>query len=332
VAFVNLYSELSGTVPKIPIDLCKTLINRAYKDVRRKNLWSFQLFEANWVSPPIVNAGTVSTQLGRNTVVFDATASAAILPLVTTGPLPAPLIQRQFRIGIGTIYNIWASADNGGILTLTLDRPYAEATGAGQIYQIYQCYYTAPYADWWAWINVRDITNFNDLDIWTNRTTLDFRDPQRSIFYIPTVCAYYQTENNPQSSTYGWDRFELWGQPSYVLTYQLYGIRKGPPLVLDTDVLPTAIGEDCVEALARAYAYEWAEANKGDLPRSQGSDYRMLMGAANAEYKRLYAEYRKEDREKVDNWFGVVRRRGWLGTGEPFYSAIGQTGWPGLPW
>ena len=327
-----MYSRLTGAVPKFPVDYAKTLINRAYKDVRRKNLWSFQLFEANWVSPAIVNAGAVTTQTGLNTVTFNAAASAAILPLATTGPLPAPLLQRQFRIGIGTIYNIWAYSYTAPILTLTLDRPYAEPSGSGQTYQIYQCYYTAPYSDWWAWINVRDIINFNDLDIYTTRKELDMRDPQRSIFYIPTVCAYYQTVQNPASPQFGWDMFELWGQPSYVLTYQLYGLRKGPPLVLDTDTVANAIGEDCVEALARAYAYEWAEANKGDMPRDQGSDYKFLFGAANAEYKRLYAEYRKEDREKVDNWVEQRRLRNWLNGSEPYYSAIGQTAWPGLPW
>jgi hypothetical protein len=335
VAFVNLYSELCGVVPKFPVDLAKTYINRAYKDVRRKNLWSFQLFEANWVSPAIVNAGTVTTTTGLNTVVFDAIATTALLPLVTTGPIPAPLTQRQFRIGIGTIYNIWSFANNtpsAGLSTMTLDRPYAEQSGAGQTYQVYECYYTAPYQDWWAWINVRDIINFNDLDLYTTRKELDIRDPQRSIFYIPTVCAYYETDLNPASQTYGWDRFELWGQPSYVLPYQLYGVRKGPPLVQDTDTVANAIGEDCVMELAKYYAYQWAEGQKGDMPRDAGSDFRFLMGSSMAGYKRLYAEYRKEDREKVDNWIEQRRLRNWLNGGSPYYSAIGQTAWPGLPW
>lgn len=333
MAFVNLYSELTGCVPRLSFDYAKTLINRAWADIRRKNLWSFQLFEANWVSPAILNAGTVTTVEGTNTVVFDATASTAILAL-GAGPFPAPITQRQFRVGIGTIYNIWAIANNAGVVTLTLDRPYAEASGTGQAYAILQCYYPAPYQDFLMWMNVRDIINFQNLGLELTRNEIDRRDPQRTIFYIPTEVVYYQQDQNPSSATYGVPMFELWGLPTYVLTYQLAGIRKGTPLVNDTDNLPPAVGEDCVVALGKYYAYQWAEANwQSIMPDARSKpDFRFLMGAAKAEYDGLYKDYRRQDRETVDNYFSIYRRRSWLANIDGFYNAIGQSANPGAPW
>ena len=333
MSFLTMYSELTGSISKLPTPYAKTLVNRAWKDIRRKSLWSFQLFEANWVSPAIINAGTVTTTQGSNEIVFDATASAAITAIALYSTFPTPLLQRQFRVGISTIYNIWAySADaNTGIVTLTLDRPYTDTGAADQAYSIFQCYYMAPYQDFLTWINVRDIINFNDLSLTTTRKEIDLRDPQRTIFYLPTHVVYYQQWQNPDYN-YGMPTFELWGVPQYQLVYQLYGIRKGTDLVADQDNLPPAVGEDCVMALARMYAYEWAEANKGDTPRMAGSDYRFLMGAAKAEFDRLWKDYRRQDRETVDNWYDVRRQRGWLSNSQGFYNAIGNTANPGAAW
>lgn len=326
-------SELTGVIPKLPFAYAKTLINRSYREIRRQNLWSFQLFEANWVSPAIINAGEVATVTGANTVTFDAMASAAITAVAMYSTFPTPLLQRQFRVGISTIYNIWAYAadDITGIVTLTLDRPYTDVSGTSP-YSIGQNYYPAPYEDFLTWINIRDITNFNDLVLTSNRKDIDLKDPQRTIFYLPTYCVYYQQDQNPASATYRYPLFELWGVPSYVLPYQLYGIRKGADLADDTDLLPPALGEDCVMAKARYYAYEWAEGNKGDMPRNAGSDFRFLMGAADAEFKSLWKQYRRQDRETVDNWYEIRRNRSWLANIDGYYSSIGNTANAGAPW
>jgi hypothetical protein len=336
MAFIDMYSELSGCVPKIPVSYCKTLVNRAYKDIRRKNLWSFQLYEANWVSPALINAGSATTTLGSNQVIFDATASAALTPLILAGPFPTNLLQRQFRVGTSTIYNIWGTSVTGGILTITLDRPYADVPGTGG-YMVYQCYYPAPVADHWNFMGVRDIVNFNDLGTLLTREAINLRDPQRTIFYLPTEVVYYRNEPNPNSQQYGFPVYELWGQSLYVLTYQLYGIRKGAPLVNDSDTLPgpfgnPIIGEDCVMALARNYAYEWAEANKGDVPRNGGTNWPFLLGKSMADFNRLWKEYRKEDRETVDNWFEIRHRRGWLGILDGWYNSISGQANAGAPW
>jgi len=332
MAYVNMYQELTGCVPKLPLDYSKTLINRAWRDVRRQNLWSFQLYEGNWVSPALINTGTVTTVQGASTVTFNAAASTAIAAVSAIGPFPTNLLQRQFRVGISTIYNIWAYSNSGGIVTLTLDRPYTDASVTASPYTIFQCYYPAPYQDHLLWINVRDIVNFNDLVIYSNRKQVDMMDPQRTIYYLPTYVVAYQQLQNPNVVTYGVPTFELWGQPQYPITYQLMGIRKGTALVNDTDTLPYAVGEDAVMALSRAYAYEWAEGTKGDLPRNQGSDFKFLMGAALAEYKRLIRDYRRQDRETTDNWYEIRRRPTFFANVYGYYSSIGGTANPGASW
>jgi hypothetical protein len=85
-------------------------------------------------------------------------------------------------------------------------------------------------------------------------------------------------------------------------------------------------------ALARAYAYEWAEGNKGDMPRAQGSNFQFLIGNAKSDYDRLSREYRRQDRETVDNWYETRRRTTWLASPNGYYNAIGGVANPGAPW
>lgn len=324
MSYLELYSRLHGMVPKIPIDLCKTFINDAWRDVRRKNLWSFLLYESNWIAPPVINSGYFTCTQGSNLVVADATAAAAIIAAGVL--LPTPITQRQFRAGISTIYNIRAW---DGINTITLDRIFAEAT-VTSAYKIYQCYFPAPYEDHLMWASVRDMINFTSL--FTDRHTresLDTTDPQRVFYRIPTDVVYYTQDQNPASPTYRYPLYELWGHPLFNLVWQLYGVRRGTALVNDTDTLPPAIGEDCILELGKLKAYEWAEANKGDTPRNQGSDYKYLMGAARAEYTRLFREYRKDDRETVNNYFSV-RKLSLYSKFYSYYSTLSGTAYPGV--
>lgn len=303
MAYIDMWKELKGCVSDLPVDYAKTLVNRAYADVGRQNLWSYQLFDSNWTSPNLITAGTATTVQGSTSVVADATAAAAI-NAQALGP-PTPIIQRQFRVGISTIYNIWGW--NPGSSILTLDRPYREV-GSTNTYTIFQCYYPVPMLDFKTFISIRDIQNFLDLILTRTRAEVDASDPQRTWFYQPTTAVPYQPDLNPASPTYRYMMYELWGAPQYQLTYQLYGLRNGAPLVAPTDQLPPALGEDLVGALARKYAYEWAEAQKGATNgRNVGPDFRFLAGQAAADYARLFREYRRVDREVVNNFWSMQR-------------------------
>jgi len=326
-----MWAEVRGAVPKLPFEYARKLVSRAWTEVRQKSLWSFQLFDGSWASPPLLTGtGTATCTLGSSSVTLDATALTYVNAQLAAQPYSL-ITQRQFRVGVSTVYNIWAFDSVGGVLSL--DRPWMEAsTGAVSTYNIFQCYYVPTQAagsslaylsDFRTWISVRNLQNF--IDLYTDRYTradLDALDPQRYMnAYFPTDVVPYTKDNNPASATYGYQMFELWGTPLAFWTFQLLGIRRGADLVNPTDTLPSAVGEDLITAKARVYAYEWAEANKGSTPRNVGSDFRFLMGAADKEFTTLLQRYRKDDREQVDNFFTRFRTSGSARFGS-YYNSI----------
>ena len=331
MAFQDLIVELRGSVPKLPIAFCPTLINRAWRAVRESNLWSFQLFESAWISPPLITSGTVTLQQGSPSLTFDATAIAAINAAQLASPYSL-ITQRQFRnSAAGGIYSIIAYNPVTG--SMTLDRPYADQpNGSGQTYQIYQVYYTAPYKDHRAWLSVRNPSMFLDLDLTTTRAEIDSMDPQRTWYQFPSRVVPYGADlrglgTATPSSTLYYPMFELWGQPVSPFTYHCYGIRNGSPLVNPTDVLPPIIEEELVLAKARRFAYEWAEANKDMSPRSSGPDFKFLMGLAEKEYGELRTLYRKQDKEFINNWL-TTRGGQCAARGIGFYNTLAMTAGP----
>jgi hypothetical protein len=324
MAFIDMYSELRGALPKLPITFCKTLVNRAWRDIRESNLWSFNLFESNWITPPLINAGTVTVTQGSAAITFDTIVAGPALQAAQAAQPYSLITQRQFRIGVGGIYNIialdpsFAGVYNGGA---TLDRPFADPGGAGLTYQVYQLYYAAPFKDHRAWISVRNPQMYIDLDLDTTRADVDSMDPQRSWYQFPTRVVSFGRDTRVGSATLGYPLFELWGQPVAPFTYQCYGVRNGLDLVNNSDTVPQPLDEELVLAKAREFAYEWAEANKDIVPRSTGPDFKFLMGKAAKEYVTLKVLYRKQDREFVLNWF-VSRKNSLGGRGLGYYNTI----------
>jgi hypothetical protein len=305
--FIDMVMELRGAAPKFPISFARTCVNRAYRSIRESHLWSFNIFEAAWIVPPTISAGTATVVQGTNTVTVDATAAAVLNVASTTYSL---LTQRQFRIGASGIYNILAW---DGVSVLTLDRIYGEASLVNSPYSIYQVYYPAPMQDFLRWISVRNLTTPSELGLLMTRAQLDEQDPQRTWAGQVTQVVPWGNDNRgagtaTPSATLGFPLFELWGQPNAGYAYQLYGLRRGVDLALPTDTLPSQISEELVLALAKRYVYEWIEANKDIQPRSAGPDYRFLMQQTMAEYKRLLVQYRRQDREFIDNYFSVLDR------------------------
>lgn len=329
MSFRTMYSELKGAVPKLPISLAKSLINRAWQDVRRQNLWSFQIYDSNWISPALLNTGLATAVQGSNLVVLDATAAAALIANLALVGSFNPINQRQFRIGISTVYNINAF---DGVNTLTLDRGYQEvpSSAGGVAYMIYQVYYPAPYKDHLLFVSIRDMVNFTDLILERNRRWLDEQDPQRTWYYFPTHAVFYRNGVDPDNAnTYQYPILELWGVPLSNRSYQLYGIRRGEDLINGTDTLPACITEEVVIEQAKIFAYEWAEANRDQIgARGSGPDYKFLMGKCTKRYDVLFKKLRQQDRETVDNWFSV-RRSSLYGKYWAMYNTVSGTAYPG---
>jgi len=311
VALQDMMAELRGAVPKLPFSFTQTLINRARNVIYNSDLWSFNLYEGSWISPAVLTTGAVTVVQGSDTVQFDATATAAINASQLLYPTSL-ITQRQLRpgstAGVAQIYNLIGYDQITG--AGTLDRIYADNSGTAISYQLYQLYYTAPVQDHLTWISVRNMTMYLDLGTAMERTDIDTLDPQRSIYQFPSQVVPYTIDNrgagtDNASATLNYPLFELWGQPVNPFTYALYGVRKGVDLVNPTDTLPVQIGEDCVLALARSYAYEWAEANKDLSPRSTGPDFRFLIGKTLDEYNKRLILYRKQDKEFANSWMSI---------------------------
>lgn len=312
MSLATMIAELRGCVPKYSAGLARTHIQNAWSDIRNMTGWSFQLFSGGFGTPGLTNAGSVTVTYGSDQVVGDAAASTAWLAASIPNSL---LTQQQFRVNVGTIYNIIAF---DGTSTLTLDRPYYDkSTGANQGYSIYQPYIPAPYEDFLTWESVVDINNAIDLCANGAKKFRDYADnfdPQRQIFSNPgSLIAHgkdYRGAGTPNASaTLGWQVWELYPQPQAQFAYQTWGTRKGADLVNLSDTLPQPITEHLVKALARVKAYEWAEANKDPRnPRGAGADFRFLMGGVAKEAAAQIKELRSQDRDAVDMFYSVMSR------------------------
>lgn len=316
----DMINELQGNVVGVDAAYAKTLINEAWQDVRRLGGWSFQLAETGFTVPGQLSTGTVTLQFGSATVIGDANATAAW----ATGSQYGSLItQRQFRSGgvsgAGTMYDVIAynPTGDGSFATLTLNRPFTDpltsltAAVPTQQYMIYQPYIVAPVKDFRRWLTVYDIANCGSLNVRGDRRAIPGPggDPQRQIFTNPGDILPLGADSRLNSSTLGWQRYELWPGPQNQFLYQAWFVRFGADLVNLSDTLPVGVPESLVKARARYRCYEQAEANKDPKnPRGAGADYRFLMGAADKQYAAELKQVRLEDRDKCDIFFTTLHR------------------------
>lgn len=338
MALSNIVAELRGCVPGYSALLARTHAREAWTDIRNMTGWSFQLGVGSLSTPGKVSAGTVTVQLGVDTVIGDAAATTAWL---TAGTPLSAISQRQFRVGAGTIYNIInyddgsdpSNSPNFPFATLTLDRLYSDLVASNapqptQGYTIYQCYFPTPVKEFEAWEGFNDVTNVIPLNTSPSkeeRTRIDRGDPQRQIFSNPGTLLPYEVDQRPGSATLGWMMYELYPQPQAQYAYQLWYTWKGPGLTAPTDTLPYPMTEHCVKALARVKAYEWAEANKDAAnPRGAGADFRFLMGAAQSEHDTQIKAIRLLDRDRVDMWKAKMTRLTGFGPIATFDPSTGE--------
>src|SRR5574337_28055 len=317
MAYQDMIFELTGNAPGIDAAYARTLIQEAWQDVRRLGGWSFQLAETGFTVPGALSIGTVTLQFGQPTVIGDAAAVAAWNTPGLGSQYGSLLTQRQFRSGgtsgAGTMYDIVAY---DGVNTLTLNRPFTDpltsftAPVANQAYFIYQPYIVTPVKDFRRWLTVLDIAN--SAWLWTRGDRVivsTVEDPQRQIFANPDRLLAFGQDSRANTSTPGWQRYELWPGPENQFLYQAWYERFGADLVLMTDERPNPISESTVKARARVRAYEQAEANKNPSnPRGAGADFRFLMKEAQATYDWHVKQCRLRDRDACEMFFRTMRR------------------------
>jgi len=307
VAFLDYAGELTGWIPRLDLLLAQKLVNRAWRDIRNARLWSWLMGEGTLVAPGIVTAGTVSVTQFSTNVFPNAVAGAALHNL--NNPL---LTQRQFRsVGGGPIYNITAITDNGAIVTsLTLDRPWMDATNAGAQYQIYRCYFTPAdgagnfISDFLMFVVINNPTDGYAIvgkNLFLSKAELDARDPTRGSQGNPYAVAAYKTDAN------GLPIYELWPHPTVPRALPYIYRRRGVPLSGTVDI-PTNVSSDMLIQHALDYACDWALTNMGRFPELKDVDWQLIKAEANRKYgTMLQDEKRQDDNTILTNFLPNLR-------------------------
>ncbi len=169
MAFADLWNELRGYAPTLSPFLCQKFINRAWADCRDADAWSFLEGMTVLQIPQVITAGSVSFTQFTNHILGDADATATwATNMLGNPPIVAsrnaagqPLIGtgRQIKILDGPLYSVIATSGSNPFvpITLTLDRPIAEASQTHARYQMFRAYYGAPSTDWLSWISIVNV-------------------------------------------------------------------------------------------------------------------------------------------------------------------------------
>ena len=305
MAFINMWSELVGTVPELSAFLAQSYIRKAWTDVAKSRSWSWKQQVLYLNSPVAITAGTVAVTQFSTTVTADVTAKAALNAASAAGN--PPLVGRQFRKSFrGPIYTI--SAYDTGTGVITLDQPYQSATDPTSMYTVYQCLYQVPGVLVNKFTSIVDPNNgyaFTQMHV--PKAVLDSMDPTRSSQQLPFWLVDYDALGTTENRSV---RYEFWPHPitaqTFVCTVQLLQTLLTNP----TDTLPGIIPEDLVIAGAfKKYVCPWITANSSRFPRLAKVNVAALYKMHHDTYIEKLAETKKDDDGRMLN-SRIVRRTG----------------------
>lgn len=298
MAFRDYYSELIGTIPHLPPPLARTLINRAWKDIRDLRLWSWLIGYGDIVAPAQITAGTVTTTLGSTVVQLDAAAAAALQPVALANPpVSSSLLGqgRQIRMGVqsssGPLYTIVAADFTAN--TLTLDRAYAAVGGAGQTYQCYKAYYAPPDTDFLRYLTITNMTSGYSITgrkLYYDQTKLNLIDPQRGAKGDAYLLAAFSVDSTGRPVT------EWYPHPTNLAVYNCIYRRRGVDLSETVD-LPATFPSTALIHRAMMHAAQWATANVATFPELGQTNWMMFIQARQSMFKETIIQAIKQDDE-----------------------------------
>lgn len=313
--FRDYWTELTGTIPRLSPDLAQTFINRAWSDIRDYRLWSWLVAVGYITTPTAITAGTCTTTLGSQSVVFDAGASAALQAVVLANPPLANTqlgIGRQFRLSSqisgtpGPLYTIQAW---DGVNTATLDRVYAENSGVSQPYTVYKQYYQPPAListgtpDFLRYISVTNTPvgyTIRGKKLYYSQQQLDGIDPQRGATGDAYIIASY--EDNPYTTSGdlagddAWPVHEWYPGPVYQRVYKCIFQRRMMTLS-DTQNLPNTLPSSVLMARASWHGAKWAQTQVSVFSELAQTNWVAAMAAYQAEFKETLLQCIKQDDE-----------------------------------
>jgi hypothetical protein len=231
-------------------------------------------------------------------VVGNTAAAAAWVPLALPSAPASPITLRQFRVTGGPIYDIVAF---DGVSTITLDRPYTEASAPAASYLIYQPYVPAPALDfkrWLSWVDPANMRHIRYKNLFLTQKELDRHDPSRTCYSLPIAVAAHDYVLYP-GDTQRRPRFELWPHPVQEIGYVVEYMTKGDA-VTASDVLPPQIPDQLIMARARSYGHQLA-ANQANVDVKQKAFHITAKKMADGEYFDLLNTAKNNDNSIFDS-------------------------------
>jgi hypothetical protein len=314
MALADLTAELVGTVPRISALHAQQLINRSWARVRDSRLWSFDFIaDAQLFVPYAISKGSMTATFNSTTVVADATAAAALNAVALANPPLASStlgIGRQIRIGstnaisspTGPNYSITAWDQ---VSSLTIDRPYGEASVTSAPYQVLKCYYAPPAPPPYQnltpdlrYVRYQVITNRNNgyaifgPNLYWSQAQLNAIDPQRGGQGDAYIVANYGRNQQGQPV------IELYPNPVNFTTYSATYWTRWADLspVTDLPQMPYEL-PDLVMFQAKALASDWALANVSTYPEVGQTNWVAYRQTQALEYRQSLINCFKQDDE-----------------------------------
>lgn len=107
------------------LGLAKTFVNEAFQKIQNEQVWSFQIKQGGWLTPPLLGGpntaflspGTITVAVNSTQILGDAVATAAWVNYV---PNPSLLTQQQVRIPYYNLYDIISIASATTVAYLTI--------------------------------------------------------------------------------------------------------------------------------------------------------------------------------------------------------------------
>ncbi len=112
-------------IPGMSYGLAKTFINEAFQKVQNEQIWSWQIKQGEWLTPPLLGGpntaflspGTITVAVNSTQILGDAVATQA---WVTNVPNPSLLTQQQIRIPYYSLYDIISIGAAGTVAYLSI--------------------------------------------------------------------------------------------------------------------------------------------------------------------------------------------------------------------
>lgn len=305
----KLQSRLIGELDVIPASSARERINDALRDIYDEVEWGFMFTDSYIRTPEIIEGSAQVTKFSSQVVV-----DASILAKIITIPIEdVDLFERQFKVknsvevDRGFTYKIvdWDAPTR----TLTIIPPYQDVDNASAQVQILKIYYKAPnyfppfdpavdpapdpVIDFKRFEYITSPQFNRRLILDATIAELDRYDPYREYTYCsePRYVVPYSVDQ------LGDQLFEFYPAPRFSRVLRVKYLRRGLPLVKDSDSINDIITQELIITKAKVKSYEWVSANADKLGIKSVGRFGNLIVFAEKKYQDLLDRAQKKDEE-----------------------------------